>query len=38
VKILTQAFYALHDTKTPVAVATFDLGVFWALCLALAAR
>ncbi|HQR68573.1 MAG TPA: murein biosynthesis integral membrane protein MurJ, partial [Thermoanaerobaculia bacterium] len=36
VKILTQAFYALHDTKTPVAVATFDLGVFWLLCVGLA--
>ena len=36
VKILTQAFYALHDTRTPVAVATFDLAVFWLLCVALA--
>ncbi len=36
VKILTQAFYALHDTRTPVAVATFDLGVFWILCVVLA--
>ena len=35
VKILTQAFYALHDTRTPVAVATFDLAVFWLLCLLL---
>jgi len=36
VKILTQAFYALHDTKTPVFVATLDLGVFWLLCVSLA--
>jgi putative peptidoglycan lipid II flippase len=36
VKILTQAFYALHDTRTPVVVATFDLGVFWLLCVLLA--
>ena len=36
VKILTQAFYALHDTRTPVVVATFDLGVFWILCVVLA--
>jgi putative peptidoglycan lipid II flippase len=36
VKILTQAFYALHDTRTPVFVATFDLGVFWLLCVVLA--
>jgi putative peptidoglycan lipid II flippase len=36
VKILTQAFYALHDTRTPVLVATFDLAVFWVLCVALA--
>ena len=36
VKILTQAFYALHDTRTPVAIATFDLGVFWLLCVTLA--
>ncbi len=36
VKILTQAFYALHDTRTPVLVATFDLAVFWILCVALA--
>ncbi|MFI5121085.1 MAG: murein biosynthesis integral membrane protein MurJ [Thermoanaerobaculia bacterium] len=36
VKIVTQAFYALHDTRTPVLVATFDLAVFWALCVALA--
>ena len=36
VKILTQAFYALHDTRTPVAIATFDLGVFWILCVLLA--
>ena len=36
-KILTQAFYALHDTKTPVAVATFDLAAFWVLCVLLAA-
>lgn len=35
VKILTQAFYALQDTKTPVVVATFDLLAFVALCLAL---
>jgi putative peptidoglycan lipid II flippase len=35
VKILTQAFFALHDTRTPVAVGTFDLGVFWILCLLL---
>ncbi|HTS03845.1 MAG TPA: murein biosynthesis integral membrane protein MurJ, partial [Thermoanaerobaculia bacterium] len=36
VKILTQAFYALHDTRTPVVVATFDLAVFWTLCVWLA--
>ena len=36
VKIVTQAFYALHDTKTPVLVATFDLAAFWALCVVLA--
>jgi putative peptidoglycan lipid II flippase len=36
VKILTQAFYALHDTRTPVLVATFDLAAFWILCVALA--
>ncbi|MBK9064768.1 MAG: murein biosynthesis integral membrane protein MurJ [Acidobacteria bacterium] len=36
VKIVTQAFYALHDTKTPVIVATFDLAVFWVLCVWLA--
>ncbi|MEO6325655.1 MAG: murein biosynthesis integral membrane protein MurJ [Thermoanaerobaculia bacterium] len=36
VKILTQAFYALHDTKTPVLVATFDLIAFWILCVTLA--
>ena len=36
VKILTQAFYALHDTRTPVLVATFDLAVFWVLCVTLA--
>jgi putative peptidoglycan lipid II flippase len=36
VKIVTQAFYALHDTRTPVLVATFDLAVFWVLCIALA--
>jgi len=36
VKIVTQAFYALHDTRTPVIVATFDLAVFWVLCVALA--
>jgi putative peptidoglycan lipid II flippase len=36
VKIVTQAFYALHDTRTPVLVATFDLAVFWILCVALA--
>jgi putative peptidoglycan lipid II flippase len=36
VKIVTQAFYALHDTRTPVLVATFDLAVFWALCVWLA--
>jgi putative peptidoglycan lipid II flippase len=36
VKILTQAFFALHDTRTPVIVATFDLAAFWALCLLLA--
>lgn len=36
VKILAQAFYALHDTRTPVLVATFDLAVFWILCVALA--
>lgn len=35
VKILTQAFYALHDTRTPVLVATFDLLAFAALCVAL---
>ena len=36
VKILTQAFYALHDTKTPVVIATFDLFAFWVLCVWLA--
>lgn len=36
VKIMTQAFYALHDTRTPVIVATFDLTVFWVLCVWLA--
>ncbi len=36
VKILTQAFYALHDTRTPVVVATFDLFAFWGLCVVLA--
>jgi putative peptidoglycan lipid II flippase len=36
VKILTQAFYALHDTRTPVLVATFDLAAFWILCVTLA--
>ncbi len=36
VKIVTQAFYALHDTRTPVLVATFDLAVFWVLCVLLA--
>ncbi len=36
VKILTQAFYALHDTRTPVLVASLDLCVFWLLCEALA--
>ncbi len=36
VKIVTQAFYALHDTRTPVVVATFDLAVFWVLCVWLA--
>jgi putative peptidoglycan lipid II flippase len=36
VKILTQAFYALHDTRTPVGIATVDLGVFWILCVLLA--
>jgi putative peptidoglycan lipid II flippase len=36
VKIVTQAFYALHDTRTPVLVGTFDLAVFWALCVWLA--
>jgi putative peptidoglycan lipid II flippase len=36
VKIVTQAFYALHDTRTPVLVGTFDLAVFWVLCIALA--
>ena len=36
VKIVTQAFYALHDTRTPVFVATFDLAVFWVLCVSLA--
>ncbi len=36
VKIVTQAFYALHDTKTPVIVATCDLAVFWVLCVWLA--
>jgi putative peptidoglycan lipid II flippase len=36
VKILTQAFYALHDTRTPVIVATFDLAAFWVLCVLLA--
>lgn len=35
VKILTQAFYALHDTRTPVAVGTFDLLAFLGLALAL---
>ncbi len=35
-KILTQAFYALHDTRTPVVVATFDLLAFWVLCVTLA--
>jgi putative peptidoglycan lipid II flippase len=35
VKILTQAFYALHDTRTPVVVATFDLIAFVILCLVL---
>ena len=35
-KIVTQAFYALHDTRTPVVVATFDLAVFWTLCVWLA--
>jgi putative peptidoglycan lipid II flippase len=36
VKILTQAFYALHDTRTPVVVATFDLVAFFVLCVWLA--
>src|SRR5262249_39075654 len=36
VKIVTQAFYALHDTRTPVVVATFDLAAFWVLCVLLA--
>lgn len=36
VKVLTQAFYALHDTRTPVFVGTFDLIAFWLICLALA--
>ncbi len=36
VKIVTQAFYALHDTRTPVLVATCDLAVFWVLCVWLA--
>lgn len=36
VKILTQAFYALHDTRTPVVIATFDLIAFWILCVTLA--
>ena len=36
VKIVTQAFYALHDTRTPVIVATADLAVFWTLCVWLA--
>lgn len=36
VKILTQAFYALHDTRTPVVVATLDLLAFWLLCVTLA--
>jgi putative peptidoglycan lipid II flippase len=36
VKILSQAFYALHDTRTPVLVATLDLAAFWILCVALA--
>lgn len=36
VKVVTQAFYALHDTRTPVAVATFDLAAFWGMCLLLA--
>jgi putative peptidoglycan lipid II flippase len=36
VKIVTQAFYALHDTRTPVIVATADLAVFWAMCVWLA--
>ena len=36
VKIVTQAFYALHDTRTPVIVATFDLAAFWVLCVWLA--
>lgn len=35
-KILTQAFYALHDTKTPVVVATADVLLFWGLCVLLA--
>ncbi len=36
VKILTQAFFALQDTKTPFFVATFDLVAFWILCVTLA--
>ncbi len=36
VKIVTQAFYALHDTRTPVVVATLDLAMFWAMCVWLA--
>ena len=36
VKIVTQAFYALHDTRTPVIVATADLAVFWVMCVWLA--
>jgi putative peptidoglycan lipid II flippase len=36
VKVVTQAFYALHDTRTPVLVATFDLAAFWVMAVWLA--